>query len=227
MSHDSTPLSEPTGIERWQRSSDAVEAQYRERSRPVVERWQHLQQAARAEYEARDREFALQQEILAIDVRLHEIAVEGTYRPRATHPVPDEYVDVAKDLRKGKRQLGGATFRFFSLLFKRAHPNADALSLEVCTLIACRRDLMAALAGIASAPVATEAPGSTTAIWRPIERSIDPPLAAPELPTPPAALEPSAASTVLAEQEILSVVARRQKVHVLRPALATKTAGGR
>ena len=139
MTHAGTPISsEETGKSRWQRSaSDVV-----------------------LEYELRDQ-------IFEIDRRLHQIAVDATYRSSATLPVPEEYVYAAEDLRKGKRSLGGATFRIFAILFRREHPKAEALSQEICDLIQRRRDLMIRIAVIGARrakPAATETPALTGSV---------------------------------------------------------------
>ena len=130
MSPTRTPLSsEETGTSRWQRSASDVAL----------------------EYELRDQ-------IFEIDRRLHQIAVDATYRSSATLPVPEEYVDVAKDLRKGKRSLGGATFRIFAILFRREHPRAAVLTQEICDLIQRRRDLMIRIALIGKRRATPAAP---------------------------------------------------------------------
>lgn len=146
MSPTGTPLSsEETGKSRWQRSASDVAL----------------------EYELRDQ-------IFEIDRRLHQIAVDATYRSSATLPVPEEYVDVAKDLRKGKRSLGGATFRIFAILFRREHPKAEVLTQEICDLIQRRRDLMIRIALIGkrratpTAPVADAAPAMPAGTTSPL-----------------------------------------------------------
>ena len=173
MSHARTPLSsEESGTSRWQRSASDVAL----------------------EYELRDQ-------IFEIDRRLHQIAVDATYRSSATLPVPEEYVDVAKDLRKGKRNLGGATFRIFAILFRREHPKAESLTQEICDLIQRRRDLMIRIAVIGKRRATPMAPMSTVA------------------PATPAAAETPALTTAMQ--------APARRVRVIRPALAAKAAGAR
>lgn len=145
---------------------------------------------------------------------LHALALDGTLRSTAPLPTPEEFEAWAKDLRRSRLSIPGGFIRWTELLRKRHHPRARELGQRVLDLMQQLLDLDLPLVRSRVA----EAPGSATATWKPIDRPLAAPqLAAPELPTP----------APLSEQEILSVVARRQKVHVLRPTLATKTAGGR
>ena len=131
---------------------------------------------------------------------LHALALDGTLRSTAPLPTPEEFEAWAKDLRRSRLSIPGGFIRWMELLRKRHHPRARELSQRVLDLMQQLLDLDLP---VVRARVA-DAPASASATWQPIDR-----------PAP------------LAEQEILSVAARRQKVHVLRPTLSTKTAGGR